>query len=268
MEGILSLNNKDSVTIILPVHNQAELLVAVCHGIISNMSENVKEIIIIIDGCTDNSEAVLNSILGYFPFPPIILHEPNVFEVRCTNIGFKLSTCEYSLAIQDDMVVTEKDFDKRMLKPFKYVPDVLAVTARDAVDVVPLGDGLHLNFINVAGRDVNTPRNIFAVRDAINRGYILFDNEKVRKLNYMDEIYMPQNLDEVDIGIRGYLQHGWLVGAYVTGYQSEPQWGISRKDKTSNRIFYESNEKNHKILLDKYIDFLQAEKHDQNIIIE
>jgi len=260
--------NKDTVSVILPVFNQEDLIVPVCRGIINNMSDNVKEIIIILDGCEDNTEKNLMKILKEFPFSPKIVQEPNVFEIKSTNIGFKLSTCKYSLAIQDDMVVTEKDFDKRMLKPFKITSDILAVTARDAVDIIPHKDGLHLEFINIAGRDVDTHRNIFAIRDAINRGYILFDNEKVQTLGYLDEKYCPQNLDEVDISIKGYINHGWLVGAYVTGYTSELWWGTSRKNMESARIFYFSNEKNHLLILNKYKDFLNGEKHSRDVIIE
>ena len=259
--------SKDTVSIILPVFNQEDLIVKVCRGIISNISNNVKEIIIILDGCTDNTEKNLLGIINEFPFPPKITHEPNIFEIKATNVGFKLSTCEYSLTIQDDMVLNEKDFDKRMLKPFKTFSNILAVTSRDSVDVVPLGDGSHLKFINVAGRDVGIARNVFAIRDAINRGCILFDNEKVQTLNYMDESYAPQNLDEVDIGIRGYINHGWFVGAYAADYISELEWGTSRKNLDSAKIFYTSNEKNHNFLLNKYRKFLIGEKHSKNLII-
>jgi len=259
---------KDTVSVILPVFNQEDLIVPVCRGIINNMSNNIKEIIIILDGCTDSTEENLMKIINEFPFLPKIVWEPNIFEVKSTNVGFKLATCKYSLAIQDDMVVTEKDFDKRMLKPFKAISDVLAVTARDSVDVVPLGDGLHVNFINTAGRDVNTPRNIFAIRDGINRGYILFNNEKVQTLGCMDEAYAPQNLDEIDISIRGYINHGWFVGAYVTGYTSELEWGTSRKNMDSARTFWISNEKNHLLILNKHKNFLAGKKHSEDIIIE
>jgi glycosyltransferase involved in cell wall biosynthesis len=258
----------ETVSVVMPVHNQENLIVPISRSIFNNMSENVKEIIIIIDGCTDKTEENLFSILDEFPFPPKILYTPNIFEVLATNVGFRNSTCRYSTFNQDDMLITEKDFDKRLLKPFQVIPELLCVTARDAVDVVPAPDGVHLDFINVAGKDVNTSREIFAIRDAVNRGQIFFDNLKMEKLNYMDEIFAPQNLDDVDIGMRGYLEYGWLCGAYACEYISEYYWGTSRKNMNSWKIFEESNAKNHKIMLERYKDYFLQEKHSQDIIIK
>lgn len=259
----------NSVSVIMPVHNQEELIIRTMRGIIHNMTENVKEIIIILDGCTDGTEKNLHSINGEFIIPPKIIYAPNVFEVICTNIGFKLSSCDYCLFIQDDMEIVEKDFDKRIMKPFKTINDIFCISARDAVDVIPHPtENDRLDFINVAGKDVNTPRNIFAVRDTINRGPIIFDHKKAETLGYMDESYAPQNLDEVDIGLRAYMKHGWLSGAYQAGYISEYYWGLSRKNMNSYLIFEASNAKNHKMMREKYFDYLTKEKHDKDFIVE
>jgi glycosyltransferase involved in cell wall biosynthesis len=260
---------KETVSFIMPVHNQQDLVVPIARSIISNMSENIKEIIIIFDGCTDNSEDNFNTILNEFPFPPIILHAPNIFEVRATNLGFKTQTCDYSIFGQDDMLMVEKEFDQRLLKPFKIIHELLCVSSRDAVDVIPDPNDMNmLSFINVAGRDVDTPRNIFAVRDAINRGHMCFNNVKAEKLGFMDEIFAPQNLDDVDIGMRGYREYGWLVGAYECKHISELAWGTSRKDMKSYMIFEASNRKNHKIVRERYSEYFLKEKHSADIIIE
>lgn len=260
---------KDTISFIMPVYNQQDLIIPICRSIITNMSENVKEIIIIFDGCTDNSEDNFNSILDEFPFSPIILHAPNIFEVKATNLGFRTQTCKYSIFGQDDMVMVEKEFDQRLLKPFKIIPELLCVSSRDAVDVIPdPGDINMLSFINVAGKDVNTPRNIFAIRDAINRGHMCFDNAKAETLNYMDEIFVPQNLDDVDIGMRGYRDYGWLVGAYTCEHISKLEWGTSRKNMQSYLIFEASNRKNHKIVRERYMEYFLKEKHSQDIIME
>lgn len=254
-----------TISVIMPIHNQEDLIFSTMRGIIYNMSQAVKEVILIIDGCTDNTEDRLFSMLEEFPFPPKILYEPNIFEVLCTNVGFKTSTCDYSLFIQDDMVMSERHFDQRLLKPCIQLPNVLCVTARDAVDIIPHpSEPYMLEFINVAGRDVNTPRDIFAVRDGVNRGPILYDNSKAEQLGYMDVRHAPQNLDDIDICIRGWLDYGWLSGAYACEYVSELAWGSSRKNIESYSIFEVSNRKNHRMMRERYKDYMSDKKHDMD----
>jgi hypothetical protein len=57
------------------------------------------------------------------------VYTDNVFETKANNAGLKMVDNDYVLLIQDDMVVNEKDFDVRMMKPFQTFNDVFAVTS-------------------------------------------------------------------------------------------------------------------------------------------
>ncbi len=57
------------------------------------------------------------------------VYTDNVFETKANNAGLKMVENDYVVLIQDDMVVREKDFDKRMLEPFVKYNDVFAVTS-------------------------------------------------------------------------------------------------------------------------------------------
>ena len=178
---------ENSVSFIMAVFNQQNLIGHVMKSIFDNMSENVKEIFIIIDGCVDNSEKIIINFADASPIPLHILHADNVGEILSCNMAFRLSTCQYSLTSQDDMVITEKDFDKRMMKPFHVVPNLFAVSSRNAQNENIAEDGISLRYSDLAGMDVDMPRDMFAVRDGIIRGQILWDNEKLKTLNYLDE---------------------------------------------------------------------------------
>jgi len=119
-----------SVSILLTIYNKDFLIKEVLNSIIKNKSSRTKELIIVFDGCTDNSEKVAKETLSNVKDISIIYeYADNVYETKSNNIALKRSSCDYSMIIQDDMIIEEKDFDQRMLKPFVF-GDTFAVTSR------------------------------------------------------------------------------------------------------------------------------------------
>jgi hypothetical protein len=156
------------------------------------------------------------------------------------------------------------DFDKRLLKPFSVVPNLLAVTARDAVDCAIING--KLEFINIAGKDVNTPRNLFCIRSVINRGPVLFDNEKLKELNYLDEDFCPQNQDDSDLSLRAY-RKGYTVGCYGAKFESRDDWGGTRNPDKA-QFWDEIINKHIAMIVERHADLINAPKHDLDIEIE
>ena len=66
-------------SIILTVHNKDWLIERVIEGIYKYTAEPY-ELIVVIDGCTDNSEKVIWDALSGTPVKRKFLHAPNVFE--------------------------------------------------------------------------------------------------------------------------------------------------------------------------------------------
>jgi glycosyltransferase involved in cell wall biosynthesis len=258
---------EDTASVILTVYNQDFIIKRVFLGITSNISECVKEIIVIIDGCTDKSEEIIMSLLDKSPVPVNVIHTPDLNEVLANNVGLKAAKYNYSIIIQDDCVVTEYYFDKRLFKPFHIVPNVLAVSGRDSHNAYITPEG-RLNWNNLAGVDGHTPRNLFAIRDCINRGPLMIDNEKMKQLNYFDEAYAPINCDDIELSIRAYKEYGWVVGSYPVGYISEVAWGKTRNDSNSYNRWQWSEDKNMRETVRRHRDYLEGPHHDQDIIIE
>ena len=112
-------------SVVLTIHNKEFLMNQVVNNLVNNLSELNDQIVIVFDGCTDNSEGIVRDILKSVNNKKIdYLYADNVFETKANNIGLKSVLNDYVVLIQDDMVVTEKDFDKRMLVPFKKYGDV------------------------------------------------------------------------------------------------------------------------------------------------
>jgi glycosyltransferase involved in cell wall biosynthesis len=256
----------DTVSVILTVHNQEEIIRPIFQGLIENCSENVAQLIVVLDGCTDKSEEILNECYQQTKKEITICKTPNLNETLANNFALKQSRCDYSIIVQDDCLIQEKDFDKRMLKPFQLIPELLAVSGRDAVDTRLVNGAL--DYYNVGGKDVGTPRHIFSIRDAVNRSPLMLDNKKAKQLNYLDEDFAPLDSDDVDLSIRGYKEFGYLVGSYVIDFYSPLHWGKTRNNPVSNKVWEDSMRKNHKLIVDRHYDFIVGEKHSRDEFID
>ena len=102
-------------SIILTVHNKDWLLEKVLEGIYYN-TRTPYELIIVLDGCSDNSERVVWDTLLSTPVEWKLLHAPDVYETKANNLGLKAASGDKVIIIQDDIIVNEKDWNVRMDK--------------------------------------------------------------------------------------------------------------------------------------------------------
>ena len=108
-------------SIILTVHNKGWLIDKVIQNIYKNTVGSY-ELIVILDGCTDNSEEV---VLENVNRDATILYAANVFETTANNIGLRRATGEKVIIVQDDMVITEevgtKDYRNLLIDLMMYL---------------------------------------------------------------------------------------------------------------------------------------------------
>jgi len=131
-----SMFSKDT-SIVLTIHNQEPIIDKVIRGIINNMSVNAKQMVIVFDGCKDNTESIVRRELKECRIKPDFYHLPNVWETKANNFAFRKSTCPYIVTVQDDAEIQDLNFDQRLLKPFDVVDNLLGVTGRNAQDEKP-----------------------------------------------------------------------------------------------------------------------------------
>ena len=264
-------------SIILTIHNKGFLIDRVVKGIYENTSTPT-ELIFVFDGCTDDSEKKVESI----PTPPNFsvkkFYAPNVFETKANNIGLKAATGDYSIIVQDDMIIKEKDWNLRLRKPVEAFNNVFAVTARTAHNWVHNPSNRHeklienldycwcdiLNHTDHANRQT-IDRETFAIRDSVNRGPLLLRNDVLEKLNYLDEAFSPQDMDDHDLCYRAYGQLGMLAGCYWIDFESEDSWGGTRVGGSPAPWLLKANHKNVKIVWERHKELIVGPKHNRDI---
>lgn len=250
-------------SIIITIHNKEELIARVLQAIVTR-TQLPFELVLVFDGCNDNSEKISRDTLKRnrgLAKQIKILHAPDVFETKANNIGMKAAEGNYFILVQDDMIVEEDGWEKRILWPLLIFNDVFAVSARAAHDNIWKNN--EVKCINLIDFHINPylPRNKFYIRDSCNRGPFAVSAERIKKLNYFDEDFAPLTWDDADICFRAYKEFGWISGVYGINILSKDEWGTTRKkDKASfwGKIFL----RNMSILYTKHKDLMDGSKHD------
>ena len=188
-------------------------------------------------------------------------------------MGLKQATGDYAIIIQDDMVIQEYGWNRRMQKPFLKLDDVFAVTARTAHNYVINPNSQHLgmeNDLDDCWCDIlqsvdeadssNIPRDTFAIRSTVNRGPLMIDLEDLKTLNYLDEAYAPLDTDDHDLMYRAWKELKKVCGCYWIKMQSDTEWGGTRVSGQTASWHLKAHHKNSKIFYSRNKDILPSRR--------
>lgn len=262
-------------SIILNVHNKEWLIQKVVEGIRAHTVGGY-ELIVVLDGCTDQSEKVVcENTEGMENLE--ILKTPDIFETKANNAGARLARGDYITFFQDDMVIHEPGWNLRMQRPFDTFGDVFAVTAKTAHNWTFNRHSRHLGMkqdlddcwcdickvSDPADRD-NTPRDIFAVRASVNRGPLMIAAHDLRRMNYFDERYAPLDMDEHDLMYRMRKEIKKVCGCYWVDFESRVEWGGTRISGATAPFMLRANHKNMKIFYERHKALVKTKFPNEN----
>lgn len=265
-------------SVILTVHNKEFLIEKVLLGIVKNTIGNY-ELIVVLDGCTDRSFDIVKDFFEKYGknVKYKIIETPDVFETKANNAGLKIADGDYVIIVQDDIIINENGWNKRMQKPFVKFDDVFAVTARTAHNFVLNPNSVHLGMVEnlddcwcdiLISTDeadcTNIPRDTFAVRSTVNRGPLMINHNDLKKLNYLDEEFSPQDMDDHDLMYRMYKELGKVCGCYWIDYETKNEWGGTRIGGSPASWLLKSHHKNAKIFYKRNKNILASRKIIEN----
>lgn len=257
--------NTNNQSLILTIHNKDFLINEVLYGIKANTTGNY-ELIVVLDGCTDNTEKIVRNFKKEnSKIKTEIIETPDVFETMANNAGLRHANSEISIIIQDDMVIKENGWNNRITKPFRDFNDVFGVTANCAHNWEFNPKSKHrktkknnnyewcdiLNHVDHANRD-NTARDTFSIRQCVNRGPLALNHSDLVSLDYFDESFAPQDMDDHDLCFRMQKELGKVVGCYWIDYICNEEWGGTRASGKPAPWVLEANQKNTKIVVKRH----------------
>lgn len=263
-------------SIILTIHNKEWLVQQVLDGIVKNTRGDY-ELIVVLDGCTDKSFNVVEDYFYGKNHNVTIATTPDVYETKANNVGLKSATGKYVIIVQDDMIIKEDGWNLRMQKPFDAFDDVFAVTSRTAHDWEFNPNTTHLGMkedldncwcdicihTNHADR-TNISRDTFAVRASVNRGPLMINHEDLKKLNYLDEEFSPQDMDDHDLMYRMHKELDKVCGCYWINFESKDEWGGTRVSGSPAPWLLKANHKNMKIFYERHKDLINLEYQNED----
>jgi len=256
------------ISVILTIFNKEQIIQSILDNLFLNSSNVINEYIFVMDGCTDNSETILRSNLTNMPTHCTyhIVHTPDVFELRANNAGLRLCKNEYAIIVQDDMLIMEKEWDKRLLAPMLKYSDIWAVTARTTCSLRISGEWYNVIEGPVGhnyGKPTHLSRNLVYLGQVVNRGPLLLNMSVMRKIGYFDES-LPGCIgcDDVDACLKVYALYGLRCASYWIEYYSPLDWGTTRIGP--NSIFCQQQEHLNKMyVIDRYRTILESWDKDE-----
>jgi len=232
-------SDKFIYSIITPVHNHEGVIIKNLNHNLKNISKDF-ELIMIFDNCEDKSLEVVKEFLNKNTFSnlkkiTLVKSAYPLFETTCDNIGFKLSTANYVIEIQADIQIFTYGYDHIMSRPFEKYNDVFSVSGRCVHGLFDYSQGL-----GKLGVDVEIPLNLrfeqydkFYVGDTCNRGPWMIDREKLKTLNYLDEVNFVLGNDDHDINTRAKTYNQWVCGYIPIEFRSILSEGATRKSRSA-----------------------------------
>lgn len=272
-----------SDSIILTIHNKENLIQQVLNGIFKNTTTN-SELILVFDGCTDNSEEIaLEFCKNYIPNNLKLKYTitDNVFETKANNAGAKLATGDYVIFTQDDCVIIESRWNERLKFPFLNFNDIFAISGNCTHNWKSNPNSKHLHMNNLPDNcwsdilihydhknNSNTDRETFAIRDSSNRGPLMMRHDIFEKNMGFDEnnIYR-QDLDDAEICTDVYKKFGLLSGFYSIKFKSDLAWGGTRENGITKQWLLYANQLNSKMFYNKHKDIIDGKKHNEERIL-
>jgi glycosyltransferase involved in cell wall biosynthesis len=241
------------ISIVMPIHNQCDIISTNLDLILENTTESLYEIIMILDSCSDVSESIviqwISKVSSELITRILVLRsdEP-LFETVADNIGFKLAKGPYWMEIQADMQILEKGYNMLLLKPFQQNENIIAISGRCChgltynAGIGKLGESIEYKLSSEIRRDG------FYVAETCNRGPLLLKADKVKELRYLDQDHFFLDNSDHDLMARAYAYRGWICGYVAIEVVSILTQGSTRKPRNAknqevyNRLKQRSSE--------------------------
>lgn len=242
-------------SVVTPVYNQEFIIVDNINSIVNNIIGDY-EIILIFDNCVDYSEKNIIEYFSNFKFKDsglkrvICINQPSpIFETSCDNIGFRLSRGKYIIEIQSDMKMMTFGFNFILSKPFRLFDDVFSVSGRCTHNYPFDGYGF-----GKLGEMVEKPLNVgynqmnkYFIMQTCNRGPLLFLNDRLKELGYLDEQNFVLGDDDHDINLRAFNYKKWVSGYVPIEFYSPLSNGSTRKEMNTQNKEYLQKRLNRRI---------------------
>jgi hypothetical protein len=255
-----------SFNYIVTIHDKEDLIERVLTGILLAAGANSR-IYLVLDGCTDGTEAVIDHMLvDWVGLPVTKLYAPDVHEIRSLNIALRAAPQEgegYNILLQDDVLLREREFEKKVTAVYRCFDD--------NIGVLSFRHGVNVGLDSKAGEvvDIDMIESVYgygAADEPLLPGYairrmvclrspqcISFDT--IRAIGLLNEKYAPCTYDDHDYGLRC-LAAGRENLVYAVKTSSKVEWGGMRRSPQPGLVAV--MKRNRRYVYEDHADFVRS----------
>lgn len=224
---------------IITIHNKQDLIAEVLRGVL-NAWRPGSFVYPVLDGCTDNTEKIIDEIIQQRPEVPIEkIFAPDVHEIKSINIALKhvpQAGMGANIILQDDVILIEPNLEEVVKKVYDHVgyektgtlvfrhgvnmyldQKSKTVEERDLIESV-FGTGMS-SFPLLPGKLVERMVGV--------RSPECISFKVVKEVGIMDENLAPYTYDNHDLSLRC-LEKGLKNYVFGLPFASEIKWGGTR----------------------------------------
>jgi glycosyltransferase involved in cell wall biosynthesis len=257
---------------IVPIHNKADILGDTLNGIATCCSRNA-HIYTILDGCTDGSEAVVDTFIKQSGLDVHKLYMPDVHMLLSVNAALRQVREGFTIVMQDDIVLQETALEEKVLDLYDRMGPRLGVVSfrlganirkaglktqirqRQIKPMIEACDCLQGPDDHQVGVPVGSYDHFYPRMVAIN-GPNCIPETVLHIVGILDEQLAPFGDDDPDYCMRA-MKAGFYNGLYPLRYKSELAWGGTRRDPAFVKRAREVHIRNRKYLWKKHGEFIR-----------
>lgn len=235
----------DIFNYIVPIFNKEDVLPLTLEGIDHCASRNSR-IYTVIDGCTDQSEQVIDDFIEQTGRDVIKIHMPDVHMLRSVNAALRHVKHGFSIVMQDDIIIKDEQFEEKISSLYKRMGKRLGVVSiRLAANVAltpvmrrlamgsiwPMIEEIdYINNCNDSQAYESVSYDSFYPRmDAINGPNIIPWSVR-QTIGILDEALAPYGYDDPEYCLRA-MKAGFINGLFPLKFKSDIEWGGTRRSK-------------------------------------
>jgi glycosyltransferase involved in cell wall biosynthesis len=255
---------------IVPIFNKEDILPQTLEGI-EKCASSESKIVLIVDGCTDRSESIVDEFMKNSSHKVEKILMPNVHMLLSVNAGLKTVSSGFSIIMQDDIILKDLDTEKRIVDQYLRMKGKLGVISfryGSNIGITSLYNRIkHKTFKGmieevdlIKGPDdyADFPSgeygNFYPRMNAINGPNVVPWN-LLSNVGFLDSKLAPFGYDDPEYCIRS-LKSGYINGLFPIKYESEVEWGGTRRSKSFLKLASEIHRRNRIYIYKKHKSFL------------
>ncbi len=250
---------------IITIHNKENLIRDVLTSVINCMGKN-SYIYAVLDGCTDNTEKIMDSVANQMNIFIHKLYAPDVHEIRSINIGLKVASQEdpgFNIILQDDVILRDNNFEDKIKLFYEIIgyENVGMLSFRHGTNLIINEIQKEILECDLIASEFSSGKYLdilkegqFAKRVVAVRSPECISTYTVKKVGLMDEDLAPYTYDNHDYSLRC-IKNNLSNFILSIKFESEEKWGGMRENPHPEA--FKIMQRNRRILYKKHNKFIK-----------